>query len=202
MVGGYHLPAVSALRPLLGSGTLTHPLDSPASAKSTPAALRMRPFQSWQHSGAVKPPPHRGQRETLAPASLERTAPREVRQTGRERASHRQHWEGKPGRHRPLLRNPLRKIDFPMLTANRSGGWGQAAGGSSSSANCFRGSSTLSCRGALGYPAFASQPRPRRCPQRSRASRGAGLPDVRVVPGTRHSRPRAEAQNMTDMPKP
>lgn len=71
--------------------------------------------------------------ETRAlPASLERTAPQEVRQTGRERGlatTSVGREGGKPGRARLLVYNPLRKIDFPVPSAKQSVGWGQAVVG-------------------------------------------------------------------------
>lgn len=98
------------------------------------------------------PPTKRPNGNSGLPPSLERTAPQEVRQTGRERGGH-QHRTGKPAQPGCCFTIHLGKLTFQLPSAKQSGGWGQAVGGFSSSANCSRGNNELSCRGAHVCPA-------------------------------------------------
>lgn len=95
-------------------------------------------------------PPRKGPNGNPGPARLpgkNSTSGGETNRKGEGSGHHQRGERGKPGRARLLVYNPLRKIDFPVPSTKQSVGWGQAVGGLSSSANCSRGNSELSCKG-------------------------------------------------------
>lgn len=88
-----------------------------------PSALREGDFRGRAHTEAVHLSPEGAQGNPgCSPPWEEQHLRRRDKQEGRA-ASHPALGWGKPGRARLLVHHPLRKIDFPVPSAKRSGGW-------------------------------------------------------------------------------